>query len=109
MHNIESELKSCGSIDVCHDVSLDIDDVTIEQSIFIVEHFVSDLLLRRSWEKAPRAEFVNEDDGSYTMKIKNPEDRRIVQFCAVSAEHKRNLEFTRFTKKDTVRSNRLKV
>ena len=40
-----------------------------------------------------RAEYINEDDGSYTVKIKSPDGRRMVQFCAVKWEHERNREF----------------
>ena len=42
-----------------------------------------------------RAEYINEDDGSYTVKIKSPDGLRMARFCAVKAEHERNREFVR--------------
>ena len=54
-----------------------------------------DLLLGRPWERAVRAEYVNEDDGSYTVRIKSRDGRRHVQFIAVNAEHDRNREYVR--------------
>jgi hypothetical protein len=34
-----------------------------------------------------RAEYINKDNGSYIVKIKSPDGLRMVQFCAVKAEH----------------------
>jgi hypothetical protein len=38
---------------------------------------------------------MNEDDRSYTVRIKSRDGRRHVQFTAVNAEHDRNGEYVR--------------
>ena len=111
-YNTDTELESCGPIGVCHDVSVDIGGVEVKQPIFVVEHSNNDLILGRPWERAVRAEYTNEDDGSYTIKIKSQDGRRMVQFCAVKAEHERNREFARHAengKNGNVGVNSLKV
>ena len=108
-YNTDFELESCGPIDVCHDVSLDIGGVIVKQQVFVVEYSNEDLILGHPWERAQRAEYINEDDGSYTVKIKSPEGRRMVEFCRVPAEHERNHEFARPADENTVGSDWLKV
>jgi hypothetical protein len=54
-----------GPIGVLHNVPVDIGGVVVKQHIFVVEHSNSDLLLGRPWERASRAQCINEDDGSY--------------------------------------------
>jgi hypothetical protein len=90
-----AELDEHGPIGVCHDVSVDIGGVDVKQPIFVVEYCNNDLILGRPWERMVRAEFINEDDGSYTTRIKSPDGSKVVQFCAVKAEHERNREFAR--------------
>jgi hypothetical protein len=87
--------KASGVLGLCHKMSVDIGGVEVHVPIFVVEDSVQDLLLGRPWEKATRASFVNEDDGSYTVHIKSPDGRRIVKFCAVTAIHERDRHFAR--------------
>ena len=94
-YNTDTNLEDCGPIGVCHDVLISIGGVETRQHIFVVETANSDLLLGRPWERAVRAEFVNEEDGSYTVRIKSRDGRRHVQFTAVTAEHDRNREYVR--------------
>ena len=94
-YNTDTNLEDCGPIGVCHDVLISIGGVESKQHIFIVEKSNWDLLLGRPWERAVRAEYVNEDDGSYTVRIKSRDGRRHVQFIAVNAEHDRNREYVR--------------
>jgi hypothetical protein len=51
-----------------------------------LEHSNADLILGRPWERAVRASYINEDNGSYTVRIKSPDGHREVKFCAVKAE-----------------------
>ena len=90
-----AELDEHGPIGVCHDVSVDIGGVDVKQPIFVVEYCNNDLILGHPWERMVRAEFVNENDGSSWVRIKSPDGSKIVQFCAVKAEHERNREFAR--------------
>ena len=75
----------------------------------MVEYCNSDLILGRPWERSVRAQYINEDDGSYTVIIKSPDGRRVVQFCAVKGEHERNREYVRHAEEEYVRADRLKV
>jgi hypothetical protein len=95
--NTPNEAKASGILGLCHKVSVDIDGVEVDVPIFVVEDSVQDLLLGWPWERAVRASYVNEDDGSYTVHIKNPDGHRVVKFCAVTAIHERNREFARHT------------
>ena len=93
--NTADEAKASGILGLCHKMSVDIGGVEVDVPIFVVEGSVQDLLLGRPWERAVRASYVNEDDGSYTVHIKSPDGRRVVKFCAVTAIHERNREFAR--------------
>ena len=42
-----------------------------------------------------RAQFTNEDDGTYTVAIQKKDGSRKVKFIAVDAIHERNREFVR--------------
>jgi len=90
-----AKLKASRPLCVLHDVPVNIGGVIAKIHIFVVEHAVADLLLGRPWERVVRAEFKNEDDGSYTVKIRSPDGTRMVKFCAVKADHERNREFVR--------------
>ena len=90
-----AELDEHGPIGVCHKVSVDIGGVDVIQPVFIVEHCNNELILGRPWERMVRAEYINEDDGSCTARIKNLDGSKMVQFCAVKAVHERNREFAR--------------
>lgn len=74
---------------------MDIDDVEVKQSIFVVEHGNNDLILGRLWERVVSAEYINEDDGLYSVKVKTPDGHRVVKSCVVKVEHERNREFAR--------------
>ena len=72
---------------VCHNVSIVIGGVGVKVHIFVNQQAKYDLLLGRPWERAVRAEYQNRDDGSLWCKIRSPDGRRIVRFCAVPANH----------------------
>ena len=104
---INDKLNDHNPIGVYHEVSVDIGGVEVELPIFVVEHCKNDLILGRPWECLVRVEFIGEDDSSYTTRIKSPDGRKIVQFCAVKAEHERNGEFARNVKSGSTVSSPL--
>ena len=55
----------------------------------------AELILGRSWERAVRVSYINEDDDSYIIHIKSQDGRREVQFCAIRGQHERNREYAR--------------
>jgi hypothetical protein len=74
---------------------MDIDGVEVKQPIFVVEHCNNDLILGRPWERLVGVESINENDSPCTVRIKSLDNHRIVQFCTIKAEYKRNHEFAR--------------
>ena len=88
-------LDERGVFGVCHEVSVDIGGVDVKQPIFVVERCNNDLILGRPWERLVRAQFINETDGSLTVRITSLDDRKMAQFCAVKLEHERNREFAK--------------
>jgi len=91
-----ADLEKKGNlIGVCHDVLVDIGGVAVKQHIFVVRHLSTDLILGRPWERMTRAQKTNRDDGSYVIKIKSPNGRRMVEFIAVPAQHERIREYVR--------------
>ena len=89
----EGEIKELGKggnlIGVCHDVLVDVGGVAVKQHIFVVKHLNSDLILSRPWGRMTRAQMTNKDDGSYVVKIKSIDGRRVIEFVAVPAQHER--------------------
>ena len=94
---------------VCHDVLVDIGGVAIKQHIFVVRHASSDLILGRPWGRMTRAQMTNRDDGSYHVKIKSIDGRRVVEFIAVPAMHERIREYVRSPITDGERPDSLNV
>ena len=86
-YNSDANQEDRGTVGVCHSVPIDIGGVEVNQPVFVVDHSNQDLILGRPWERTVRAEYINEDDGSLIARIKSPDGRRIVQFCACKAEH----------------------
>ena len=69
---------------------------------FVVAHRDVDLILGRPWERAVRAQYINEANRSYTVVIKSQDERKIVQLCAVEANHERNREYVRHAKEGVI-------
>jgi hypothetical protein len=94
-YNTDTDLESADPIGVCHNVPVDIGGVMVKLHFFVVKHSNADLILGRPWERAVRANFSNDDDGTYTVRIKSPDSLREVQFCASKPNHERNREAVR--------------
>jgi hypothetical protein len=84
-----------GVVGVLHGVKVDIGGVDVPTHIFVVRKSKNDLILGRPWAKAARAQFTNEDDGTYTVRIKSLDGRRLVKFVAVKAGHERDRQYAR--------------
>jgi hypothetical protein len=98
----EKELEELGRkggvLGVCHDVGVDVGGVSVKQHIFVVTHLTStELILGRPWERMVRAQKTNVDDGSYRVKIKSLDGKRVVEFLGVPAQHERIREYVRTT------------
>ena len=106
---INTMLKEVRSIDCCHDVSIDVGDVKMKLSIFIIEYYNSDIILGRPWECMMRIQYINEDDGSMTMIIKSLDGDRFAKFYIIKGEHERNREYIRHAEKGVIEEDFLKV
>ena len=106
--NTGSDTEAHGCLGVCYSVLIDIGMVEVKVPVFIMSDSNQDLLLGRPWARMARANFINEDDGSYTCRIKTPDGRRIVQFCAAKADSPRNRSFARDAE-DVFPASHLKV
>lgn len=84
-----------GVLGVLHNVIVDVGGVEVKQHIFVVKCLPAKLILGRLWGRTTCATFSNEDDGSYTVTIRSPDDIKEVKFLGSPAEHKRNREFVR--------------
>ena len=89
-YDTDTELEVAGLIGVCHDVLIKIGGVEVKQHIFVVEYSNADLILGRPWERAIYANYINEDDGSYTVRIKSLDGLHEAVFCTVKAQHEWN-------------------
>jgi hypothetical protein len=61
----------------------------------VIECSNADLILGRFRERAVRAIYINQDDGSYAVRIKSSEGLREVEIFAVKSQHERNRVFVR--------------
>src|SRR5947207_13160843 len=102
-------LEAAESIGVCHGVSLYIGGVMVRLPVFVVQRSSADLILGLPWERAVWAQYINENDESYTVIIKSPDERNVAQFCAVKGDHERNREYVRHAEEGTVGQDFLKV
>ena len=79
-----------GVLGVCYDLRINVGGVEVKIPVFVMENCGQDLLLGRPWERAVRASFSNEPDGSVLVQIKSPDGRRVVKFTGVAGDHERN-------------------
>src|SRR5438045_1860340 len=94
--------KGDNLVGVCHEVLVDIGGVAVKQHIFVVKYLSSELILGRPWERMTRAQKSNMDNGSYVVKIKSLDGRRMVEFLAVPAKHDRIREHVRPDERGTM-------
>lgn len=95
-------LEEARPVGCCHTISIDVGGIEVKLLVFVVEHCNSDIILGRPWEHAVRAQYINEDDGSYTVVITSQDGRRMAQFCAVKGEHERNREYVHHSEERAV-------
>jgi len=90
-------LNRGGVLGVLHNVTIDVGGIEVKQHIFVVSCLPAKLILGRPWGRMTRAHCSNEDDGSYTIMTRSPDDMREVKFLASPAHHVRNREYVRAT------------
>ena len=77
-------LDGRGSVlEVLCNVIVDIRGVEIKQHICVVKYLPSKLIHGHPWRRITRAVFSNEDDGSYTVTIRSPDDMKQVKFLVI--------------------------
>jgi hypothetical protein len=97
-------VKRAGVIGVLHDIPVTIGGIEVKLKIWVVENCGPELLLGRPFERATRAAYFNEDDGSMTVRLRSQDGRREVIFTAVKGDHVRNREYVRDANSTKVKS-----
>ena len=77
---------------VCKTVFINIDNITISISIFVVKRSNYELLLRRFFQRAIRMSFINMNDKSLEMILHSLNEKKRMSFLKVPAEHVSNKE-----------------
>jgi hypothetical protein len=90
-----SEVDRNSIVGLIHEIRVNIGGIIAVIPCFVVDDCNADLILGRPWEKAVRAQYINEDDGSYTCIIRSHDSRRIVRFYAAKADDERNRLYAR--------------
>ena len=88
---IESlEMKYSKSIDIYHDILINIKKIKIYLSIFIIKHCDQDLFLNKSWKKYIYIEYKNEDNEDYICIIRNLNKYYQATFIVAKNDHESN-------------------
>ena len=78
--------------DVCETVSISIDSITISISVFVVKRSDHELLLKKSFQRAARMNFINMNDELLEMILHSLNKKKRMSFLKMSAEHVSNKE-----------------
>ena len=78
--------------DVCETVLINIDNITISISVFVVKRSDHELLLKRFFQRAARMNSINMNDESLEMILHSLNEKKRVSFLKVPAEHVSNKE-----------------
>lgn len=89
----QDHLHESGVFGVLHGCPIEIGGLTVKQHVFVVQSSGADLLLGRPFERATRATYINEDDGSMVVILRSQDGQQEVMFTAVKGRHERNREF----------------
>jgi len=90
------ELNEHDSIDVYYKISINIDNINIKQSIFIMKYCNNDFIFEYLWEWLIRIEFINKNDDFYIIRIKSLNESKIMQFYIVKIKYEWNQEFVKY-------------
>jgi hypothetical protein len=74
--NIEGERNVVG---VCHDVRINVCGIETPCNLFVVRNTKHDLILGRPWSQLAQADFMNEPNGTYSLRLKSLDGTRIVK------------------------------
>ena len=76
--------------DICKTVSINIDDIMISISVFIVKRSNHELFLKRLFQRAARMSFINMNDESFKMILYSLNKEKQMNFLKMSTEHVSN-------------------
>jgi hypothetical protein len=80
---------------VLYNVWVDVGGIEVKQHIFVASHLPAKLILGRPWGRSTCVAFVNENDGSYTVTVKSPDNMKEVRFITSLANDERNRKHVR--------------
>jgi hypothetical protein len=78
------EAHSNQLLGILYGMEINIGDINMRVSIFIIENMIIDLILGRIWTRYIHVYFINKDDGIYIYIIKSSDDHRITRFITSS-------------------------
>ena len=76
--------------DVCETVFINIDNITISISVFVVKRSNHELFLKRSFQRAVHINSINMNDESFEMILHSLNEKKRMSFLKMSAEHVNN-------------------
>ena len=77
---------------VCETVSINIDNITISISVFVVKRSDHKLFLKRFFQRAAYMSFINMNDESFKMILHSLNEKKRMSFLRVPVEHISNKE-----------------
>ena len=78
---------------VMHDVNIDVGGISVLNHLFVVAHCDSDLILGPPWETTACIQYTNEDDGSYMVRLKSPDNLRMIECMVAPSRHEHDREY----------------
>ena len=75
---------------MCETVFINIDNITISISVFVVKRSDHKLLLRRPFQRAAHMNFININDESFEIILHSLNEEKQISFLKVSVEHVNN-------------------
>ena len=77
---------------MCEAIFINIDNIMISISVFVVKCSDHEFLLRRFFQRAARMSFININDESFKMILHSLNEKKRMSFLRMSAEHVSNKE-----------------
>ena len=76
--------------DVCKTILINIDNIIISISVFIIKRSDHELLLKRSFQRAARMSFINMNNESFEITLHLLNEKKRMSFLKMPAEHVSN-------------------
>ena len=82
--------KRARFINVCETILININNITISISVFVVKRSDHELLLKEFFQRAARMNSINMNDESFKMILHSLNEKKRMSFLKMLAEHVNN-------------------